>query len=168
MCYSLLKWKKFTPNDEFLEKVKDLTTIGKLQEFLNDNYTYEYDKPGFRGDIWKKPDEFLRDGVKGDCEDISRFNVWVLRYLLKREAYFGMFTGFYKSGSEEINNCHAMAFYKTDNGWGVFDNRRLYYIPEGDFISVGKSFYKEGLKYIEILKPDGKVIFWRWKIRGRL
>ena len=154
MCYSIFKWRKFVPSEEFLSKVSKIKTLSDLKKITKD-FTYQSDPPGIFGDKWNTPEETLNSKIY-DCDDIARFNSWILKHILKKEAYFGVFAGRNSRGY----SAHAMAFFKEGNKWGVFDNKKLYYV-EGDFEDIGRSYYERLRKY-EILTPDGKIVKYRF------
>jgi len=60
MCIFKNKWQPFTPIQEYLDVVKDLTSIKKLHEFLK-KYTWVSEVK----DYWKTPYEFMLES--GDC-----------------------------------------------------------------------------------------------------
>ena len=55
MCFKN-KWRKFTPTQEYLDVVNELTSIAKLHTFIKG-----FDYTGEKGDVWQTPEEFLKN-----------------------------------------------------------------------------------------------------------
>ena len=54
MCFIKNKWTKFTPTQEYLDRVKGLTTVAKLLKFIQQFKRKEDVK-----DYWQTPEETL-------------------------------------------------------------------------------------------------------------
>ena len=80
MCIFKDKWTKFTPTEKYLQVVKDLTTVAKLHNFIQQFKRKEDIK-----DYWQTPEETL-NRLTYDCDDIMRFTVDVLVRVMKKEA----------------------------------------------------------------------------------
>jgi len=158
MCYSKLKWRKFNPSENFLNQVKDLTTISKLASFLIANFKYQWDEPGFWGDHWKTPEETLNDSG-GDCDDFAIFNNYVVNKIIKKESYMITYTGYFvdKDGIEQRNG-HAVCVYKNGDDWKVLSNNILMNYSEKTFEDIGRRFYPAGLLYMEVINNEGKTL----------
>jgi len=154
MCFKQ-KWQSFTPTNEYLDKVKDIITIAKLDIFLNKIKPFADTK-----DYWQTPEETLNRG-KGDCEDYSILAQDIL-VRMNIEAMFIIYTGFNRNNKK---GCHAVCVFPYNGKYAMFSNNHL---TEGynDYISAGKEFYPNGLKYMEIRNNDGKVIKRKFKLIG--
>lgn len=157
MCYSKLKWRKFKPSDKFLDTISGLNTVTKLVNYLEDNMTYQWDKPGFFGDHWKTPEETLNDGG-GDCEDVAIFNLYVLTEVIKKEAYMVNYAGYFLDKKRnKAKNGHAVCIFNDIGKKGIFSNNELTY-ENKSYEAIGYRWYPLGLNYMEVIDNNGKTI----------
>jgi len=151
MCFKQKnKWQSFAPTQEYLDVVKDLTSIKKLHEFLK-----KYKWVSEVKDIWKTPYEFMLES--GDCEDFARFAVDVLVRIIKIEARFVIYNGYNKARWGKKKKGHAVCVFPYRGKLAMFSNSSF---KSGfvDYIDVGHDCYPDGLKYMEIRDWQGKIL----------
>jgi len=148
MCFKN-KWQQFTPTKEYLDVVKDLTSIKKLHEFLK-KYTWVSEVK----DIWKTPYEFMLDS--GDCEDFARFAVDVLVRIIKAEARFVIYNGYNKARWQGKKG-HAVCVFPYRGRLAMFSNSS-FKSGFADYIDAGHYTFPDGLKFMSIRDSEGKVI----------
>ena len=152
MCFFKSKWQKFNPTAEYLEVVKDITSISKLHMFIR-GFTYKSDK----GDYWKTPEETLNSKVF-DCEDVSIFCQDVLVRIQKREAVVIIYLGVKKE------ECHAVCAFHYGNKLSFFSNKKLFNRFD-NYEDIGHHFYSK-LKQMLVFNNDGKIIKKRVRLFG--
>jgi len=156
MCFQN-KWQQFTPTQEYLDVVKELTSVKKLHEFLK-QYTWVSEVK----DYWKTPYEFMLDS--GDCEDFARFAVDVLVRIIKIEARFVIYNGYNKARWQGKKG-HAVCVFPYRCKLAMFNNSSF---KSGftDYIDVGHYTFPDGLKYMEIRDWQGKILKKRSRLIG--
>jgi hypothetical protein len=158
MCFKR-KWREFTPTQEYLNKVEDITTISKLDVFL-DGITYIADDK----DYWQTPEETLNRG-KGDCDDFSRLTLDILVRIQKLEdVKFVIYTGYYIKDDVEKYSGHAVCVFPYKGKYSVFSNNRYFYNKD-NLIDIGHIFYSK-LKYMEVRNDEGNVLSRKFKLIG--
>jgi len=158
MCFKR-KWTKFTPTQNYLDAVKDITTVSKLDLFLN-NIKPKADV----GDYWQTPEETL-NLLTGDCEDYARLALDILvRVMGITDARFVVYNGYIVSNKK---GGHAVCVFQENNQLSVFTGFAL---KKGftDYEEIGHSFYPKGIKYMEVRNDEGKVVSRKFKLFGRL
>jgi len=158
MCFKQKdKWQQFTPTQEYLDAVKDLTSIRKLHEFLK-QYTWVSEVK----DYWKTPYEFMLDS--GDCEDFARFAVDVLVRIIKVEARFVIYNGYNKARWQGKKG-HAVCVFPYRGKLAMFSNSS-FKSGFNDYIEIGHYIYPDGLKSMEIRDWQGKILKKKSKLIG--
>jgi len=153
MCISIFKnkWQKFTPTEEFLYAIKDLTSIKKLHEFLK---TYTWIKE--IKDYWKTPEEFLLES--GDCEDFSIFALYILVKVIGiEEARFVFHNGYDYERWGKTKKGHAICAFPYRDKLAIFDQNKF---KSGfdDYEEIGHYTFPDGLKYQEVRDWQGKIL----------
>ena len=161
MCIGLLKnkWTKFEPTAEYLQVVKPLTSITKLQEFLK-----QFQYTGEKGDVWQTPEEFLKNEHL-DCDDFMRFNVDVLKRVMGIEARGVIHSGYNKASWGNKMMCHAICVFPYQGKLGLFSNKQLF-TGLSSYEGAGHITFPDGLKYMEVRSWQGKVVERKFKIFG--
>lgn len=163
MCISKRRWAnswtKFEPTSKYLLAVRDLTSITKLHDFLQD---YEY--TGEKGDIWQTPEEFLKNEFL-DCDDFMRFNVDVVKRIIKIESRGIIHSGYNKKrwGNEIVH--HGICVFPYQGKLGMFNNRRLILGIES-YEDAGRITFLDGLKGQQVRDPEGKILSDKYKWFG--
>lgn len=159
MCFTKDKWRSFTPTKEFLEAIKDLTSIKKLHEFLK---TYTWIKE--IKDYWKTPEEFLLES--GDCEDFSIFALYVLAIIIGiKEARFLFHNGYDYERWGKVKKGHAICVFPYRGKLAIFNNNRFKSGFES-YEEAGHYIFPDGLKYQEVRDWEGKVLSRKFKLFG--
>jgi len=165
------KWKNWKPSEEYLLKVKDLTTIAKLHSFMQE-FKYKWDTITilfwkFLWDYWQMPDESVRK-MEGDCEDLAILTIDILGRIQKRnDARFIMSFGYFLNNKDKrklMGHC-VTAFNNGKGKYNIFSNNELEYSYK-DFLEIGHRFYPLGLKYQEIRDWQGKTLSRKFKLFG--
>jgi len=153
MCFKN-KWQPFTPTQEYLDVVKELTSIKKLHEFLK-----QIKWQGEEGDYWMTPIEFLKNINNNiDCEDFVRFALDVLVRIIKVvEARWIIFAGYNKEKNGNKKKAHAITVFPYRGKLAIFNNNR-FKSGFNDYIEIGHYIYPDGLKYQEIRNSEGKIL----------
>jgi len=156
MCFKN-KWQPFTPTKEYLDVVKDLTSIKKLHEFLK-QYTWVSEVK----DYWKTPYEFMLES--GDCEDFARFAVDVLVRIIKVEARFVIYNGYNKARWQGKKG-HAVCVFPYRGKLAMFSNSSF---KSGfdSYKDAGHYTFPDGLKYMECRDWTGKILEKKYKWIG--
>jgi len=161
MCFKR-KWTKFTPTQNYLDAVKDITTISKLKAFLK-KITYTSEKI----DVWQTPEETFNRG-KGDCDDYARLSLDILVRIQKRkDVRFVIYTGYKEKDGVEKYSGHAVCVFPNYSSLGVFSNSQYFYNKD-NLIEVGHIFYPKGIKYMEVRNDEGNVTSRKFKLFGRM
>ncbi len=165
------KWKRWKPDAKYLLKIKDLTTIEKLHNFMQ-QFTYKWDTIRILfwktlWDNWQMPDESLEKyGMKGDCEDAAILAIDILGRIQKREdARFIMSFGYYMESNKRKLMGHCIAAFPNKDKYDIFSNNEVEYGFK-DFIGIGHRFYQLGLNYQEVSDWKGNVLKRRFKPFG--
>ena len=151
MCFVKNKWQPFTPTKEYLDVVKELTSIKKLHEFLK-KYTWIKEIK----DYWKTPYEFMLES--GDCEDFAIFAIDVLVRIIKiDEARFVFCNGYdYERWGNEKHG-HAICVFPYREKLAQFSNSS-FHSGFDSYEEAGHYTFPDGLKYIEIRDWQGKIL----------
>ena len=159
MCFKR-KWQDFIPTQNYIDKVKDITTVSKLDVFLNKiTYTAE-DK-----DYWQTPEETVNRG-KGDCDDFARLSLDILVRIQKRkDVRFVIYTGYYTKDGKDKFSQHAVCVFPYNGKYSTFSNYQYYYNKD-NLIDTGHIFFPKGLKYMEVRNDEGKIISRKFKLWG--
>ena len=161
MCFFKNKWQKFSPTQEYLDVVKELTSIAKLHTFIKG-----FDYTGEKGDVWQTPEEFLKNEHL-DCEDFSRFAVDVLVRIIKQDrARFIIFSGYNKEKNDKKLKAHAICAFPYQGKLAIFSNNK-FHSGFNNYIEIGHKYYPDGLKYMEIRDWQGKILEKKSKIFGK-
>ena len=160
MCIFKDKWTKFMPTNKYLSAIKDLISVSKLYQFIQ-----QFQYTGEKGDIWQTPKEFLKNEHL-DCEDFARFAVDVLvRIIGIEEARFVIHSGYNKERWGKRCMCHAICVFPYKGKLALFSNKEF---KSGykDYIETGYYTFPDGLKYMEIRDWQGKILSKRRKWFG--
>lgn len=158
MCFKRRnKWQLFTPTKEYLDAIKDVTTIEKLDTFL-DRIQAKSDV----SDHWQTPEETLNRGT-GDCEDYARLAIDILVRIIKiDEARFVVYNGYNRNNKK---GAHVVCVFPYQGKLATFSGSQLL-TGYDDYVTVGHEFYPNGLKYMEIRDWTGKVTKRKFKLIG--
>lgn len=151
MCIFKDKWKQFTPTAEYLAVVKDLTTINKLYQFIQQFKRKEDIK-----DYWQTPEETLIL-LTYDCDDSMRFTVDVLKRVMGIEAKGIIQSGYDYERWGKVKHCHAITVFPYQGSLAVFSNKRLY-TGINSYEEAGYITFPDGLKYQEVRDWQGKIL----------
>lgn len=159
MCFKQKgKWQKFEPTKEFLEAIKDLTSIKKLHEFLK-TYTWVKEVK----DYWKTPEEFLLKS--GDCEDFSIFALYVLVKIGIKEARLLIHHGFNHDRWGKEKKGHAVCAFPYRGKLAIFSQNKFKSGFES-YEDAGHYTFPDGLKYQEVRDNEGKILEKKSKLVG--
>ena len=150
MCFKN-KWTKFTPTQEYLDKVKGLTSVAKLYEFIQ-----QFKRKEDVTDYWQTPEETL-NRMTYDCDDTMRFTVDVLKRVMGIEAKGVISSGYNKARWGNRKGCHAITVFPYQGKYALFSNRELK-IGYNSYIDACKYTFPDGLKYMEIRDWQGKIL----------
>jgi len=151
MCFSKSKWQKFDPSNEYLETIKDITSINKLYIFIQ-SFTKKEDIK----DYWQTPEQTLKRKTF-DCEDISIFCQDIL-IKIGIETVVIIY-----NGTEKVE-CHAVCAFPYNGKLAFFSNKILYYNYD-NYIDIGHRYYSK-LKQMLVYDHEGKVIEKKYKLFG--
>ncbi len=144
MCFAKNKWTKFEPTDRYLKIVKDLTSVIKLYNFLQ-----QFQYTGEVGDVWQTPEEFLKN-LHLDCDDFARFTVDILvRIIGIKDARF---IAYYTSSKG-----HAICAFPYRGKYSVFSNKQLLH-GFTDYIDIGHKFFPKGFRSMVVRDWQGKIL----------
>ena len=161
MCFKQ-KWTKFEPTQNYLDAVKDITTISKLQTFLK-KIEYKHEEV----DTWETPEETLNQGFS-DCDSFARLALDILVRIQKlKDVRFVVYTGYKETDGVEKYSGHAVCVFPNYESLGVFSNYQYFYNKD-NLIEVGHIFYPKGIKYMEVRNDEGKVTSRKFKLFGRI
>ena len=159
MCFKR-KWRQFVPTQKYLDAVKDITTISKLDVFLDRIIYSAEDK-----DYWQLPEETLNRG-KGDCDDFARLALDILVRVQKyKDVRFVGHTGYYTKDGKDKYGGHAVCVFPYNGKYSVFSNNKYYYNKD-NLIDIGHMFFPKGLKYMEVRNEEGKVLSRKFRLWG--
>ena len=128
------------PDDtKFIEVIESLDTPEKIVDYMYDNFEVEMHS------IYKPDPYTLWKTKKGDCNDFSTFAVFVANY-------HG-----YETYQASINNDHAIAIYKEDNGYN-YSSSRLYRLVEADTLKDCVLSHPGEIKSYKIYDYDNNLI----------
>ena len=160
MCFKKDKWTEFTPTTEYLSAVKNLTTVDKLYQFMQQFKRKEDVK-----DYWQTPEETL-DRMTYDCDDTMRFTVDVLKRVMGIDAKGVIHYGYNKIwGKKKLG--HAITVFPYRGKLAMFSNRE-FKTGYNSYIEACKYTFPDGLKYMEIRDWQGKIIKKKHKWIGTL
>ena len=159
MCFKKDKWTKFTPTNEYLSAVKDLTSVAKLYQFIQ-----QFKRKEDVTDYWQTPEETLKR-MTYDCDDTMRFTVDVLVRIIGIKKARGIISSGYDNtrwGNKK--QCHAITVFPYRGKFALFSNREL---------KIGYDSYEDACRYtfpqlksMEIRDWQGKVLNRKYKIFG--
>lgn len=144
------KWQKFNPSDEYLEAIKNITSINKLYIFIQ-SFTKKEDIK----DYWQTPEQTLKRKTF-DCEDMSIFCQDVL-IKIGIEAVVIIY-----NGTKKVE-CHAVCVF-PGNKYSFISNKILYHGYD-NYIDIGHRYYSK-LKQMLVYNHEGKVIKKKYKLFG--
>ena len=150
MCFKS-KWQKFNPSDNYLEAIKNITSINKLYIFIQ-AFTRKEDVK----DYWQTPEQTLNRKTF-DCEDMAIFCQDVLMRI-GIEAMVIIYTGTKKA------ECHAVCVFLYDGKLAFISNECLYKDYD-NYIDIGHKYYSK-LKQMIVYDHEGKVIEKKYKLFG--
>ena len=155
--YIKTKWQDFTPTQEYLDAVKDVTTVNKLDIFL-DKIKYNLELK----DYWDTPGEVIKNG-SCDCDGYARLAVDILERIQNRkDVRFVMYVGYHMKDGVKNRSGHAVAVFSYMGKLAAISNSKLI-INQNSYEDIGHIFYPEGLKFMAILNSEGKIISMRSK-----
>lgn len=151
MCIFLgeIKWRNWKPNEEYLDSIKDITSITKLI-YLMKKFEYKWDMLTILGrevfwDRWQMPDISLKT-MEGDCEDAAILAVDILGRSIKRTDSMMMITaGYYKKDGETKRNAHAVVVIPNSK-FDVISNNN-YFTGFKTLKDISLKWYPEGIIY---------------------
>lgn len=163
MCISLKnKWTKFIPTTEYLSAVKNLTTVDKLYQFIQ-----QFQYTGEKGDTWQDPEQFLKNEHL-DCDDFMRFTVDVLVRVMGIEAKGIISSGydFARWGNKIWNvKCHAITVFPYGGKFALFSNQE-FKTGYNSYEDACKYTFPDGLKSMVVRDWEGKVESKQYKLIG--
>ena len=162
MCFVKNKWTKFIPTAKYLSVAKDLTTVDKLYQFIQ-----QFKRKEDKKDYWQTPEETLIL-LTYDCDDSMRFCVDVLKRIMSIEAKGVIQSGYDKErwGSKIWNvKCHAICVFPFRGKLAVFSNRELY-TEINNYEEAGYITFPDGLKSQIVYDEQGNVLSRRFKVIG--
>lgn len=142
MCFSKSKWQKFKPSAKYLKKIKDITSVNKLDIFIQTLTRKEDIK-----DYWQTPEQTLNRGTF-DCEDMAIFCQDIL-IRIGIEATVNIYSG------TEKGECHAVCVF-PGNKYSFISNKVLYHKYD-NYIDIGHRYYSK-LKQMLVYNNEGKII----------
>ena len=151
MCFKD-KWQKFTPTKEFLEAIKDITSVNKLYIFIQ-SFTRKEDIK----DYWQTPEQTLNRKTF-DCEDIAIFCQDIFLRILGIKAVVIIYNG------TEKGECHAVCVFPYNSKLYFISNKFLYKDYD-NYIDIGHKYYSK-LKQMIVYNHEGKVIEKKYKLFG--
>jgi len=143
MCFSKSRWQKFNPTNEYLEAIKNITSVNKLYIFIQ-SFTRKEDVE----DYWQTPEQTLNRKTF-DCEDMAIFCQDVLIRIIGIEATVNIYSG---TGKGE---CHAVCVF-PDSNFSFISNKILYRRYD-NYIDIGHKYYSK-LKQMLVYDHEGTVI----------
>ena len=150
MCFKS-KWQKFNPSDNYLEAIKNITSVNKLYTSIQ-AFTRKEDVK----DYWQTPKQTLNRKTF-DCEDMAIFCQDVLTRI-GIEAMVIIYTGTKKA------ECHAVCVFPYDGKFSFISNKALYR-GYNNYIDIGHEYYSK-LKQMIVYDYEGKVIEKKYKLFG--
>lgn len=161
MCISIFKnkWTKFTPTAKYLSAIKDLTTVDKLYQFIQQFKRKEDIK-----DYWQTPEETLIL-LTYDCDDSMRFTVDVLKRVMGIEARGVIQSGYNYERWGKAKHCHGITVFPYRGKLAVLSNKSLY-TDINSYEEAGYITFKDGLKYQEIRDWQGKILSRKFRLFG--
>ena len=150
MCFKKDKWTKFEPTKEYLDAVEGLTSIKKLDDFIQ-----QFKRKEDVTDYWQDPEETLIL-LTYDCDDSMRFCVDVLVRVMKIDAKGIISSGYNKARWGNVKKGHAITVFKWQGKYGVFSNR-VFKSGFDSYIDACKYTFPDGLKYMEVRDWQGKI-----------
>lgn len=150
MCFFRSKWQKFNPSNEYLEAIKNITTINKLYIFIQ-----SFKRKEDIMDYWQTPEQTLNRGTF-DCEDMAIFCQDVL-IRMGIEAVVIIYSGTKKG------ECHAVCVF-PDSKYSFISNKILYHGYD-NYIDIGHRYYSK-LKQMTVYNHKGKIIEKKTKLFG--
>ncbi|MDD4876868.1 MAG: hypothetical protein PHQ86_07065 [Dehalococcoidales bacterium] len=151
MCIFLgeIKWRRWIPNEEYLNKIKNINTIKILVDFMKD-FEYTSDILTLFGrevpwDSWQMPDVSIKT-MTGDCEDSGLLAIDILGRVIKRTDSMLMITaGYYKKDGETKRNAHAVVVIPNSK-FDVISNNN-YFTGFKTLKDISLKWYPEGIIY---------------------
>jgi len=159
MCIFKNKWRPFIPTTEYLSAVKDLTTVDKLYQFIQQFKRKEDVK-----DYWQDPEETLIL-LTYDCDDSMRFCVDVLKRVMGIDAKGVISSGYNKARWGNKKHCHAITVFPYNGKLALFSNRELK-TDYNSHIEACKYTFPDGLKSMTIRDWQGKILSRKYKLIG--
>jgi len=161
MCFKN-KWTEFIPTTKYLLAVKNLTTVDKLYQFIQ-----QFKRKEDKKDYWQTPEETLIL-LTYDCDDSMRFCVDVLKRIMGIDAKGMIHSGYDKErwGSKIWDvKCHAICVFPFQGKLAVFSNMELY-TEINSYEEAGYITFPDGLKSQVVYDEQGNVLSRRFKAIG--
>jgi len=151
--YAKCMWQKFEPSEKYLSAVKDITTVNKLDEFL-DKIKYVSEEK----DYWETPEEVIENG-ECDCDGYARLAMDILERIQHREnVRFILYDGYYMKDGKKKRSGHAVAVFDYMGKLAVISDHILI-ANKDNYEDIGHLFYPKGLKFIIALDSNGKITY---------
>jgi hypothetical protein len=158
MCIFLgeIKWRNWKPNEEYLDSIKDITSITKLI-YLMKKFEYKWDMLTILGrevfwDRWQMPDISLKT-MEGDCEDAAILAVDILGRSIKRTDSMMMIA----AGIDSKNklSAHSIAVIPDGSTLNVISNSQ-YFTGFESLQDIGEKWYPVKLIYKKLYSWQGR------------
>lgn len=161
MCIFLgeLRWRCWKPNEEYLEKIKGITSIAKLVHLMK-GFKYKWDIATLFGreilwDRWQMPDKSL-ETMEGDCEDAAILAVDILgRVIKKTDSMMLISAGQYKEDGKIKTNAHAVTIIPDGNKYDVLSNNQCF-TGFDSIEKIGLKWYPVKLIYQKLFDWQGR------------
>ena len=158
MCFKD-KWTKFEPSKEYLDRIKDLTSVSRLHEFIQQFKRKEDVK-----DYWQTPEETIKR-LTYDCDDSMRFTVDVLARVVKIEAKGIISSGYDKARWGNKKHCHAITVFPYGGKFALFSNME-FKTCYNSYEDACKYTFPDGLKSMTTRDWQGKILEKKYKLIG--
>lgn len=158
MCIYLgeFKWRNWKPDEEYLERVKGITSIAKLV-YLMKGFGYKWDIATIFGkelfwDMWQMPDISLKT-MEGDCEDAAILAVDILGRVIKKTDSMMMIA----AGIDSKNklSAHSIAVIPDGSTLNVISNSQ-YFTGFESLQDIGEKWYPVKLIYQKLFDWQGR------------
>jgi len=159
MCIFKNKWTKFTPTTEYLSAVKDLTSVDKLYQFIQ-----QFKRKEDETDYWQTPEETL-NRLTYDCDDTMRFTIDVLVRIIGIKEARGVIHFGYNKARSKGKKGHAITVFPYQGKLAMFSNRSF---KSGfdSYEDACKYTYPDGLKSMTIRDWQGKILSRKYRLIG--
>lgn len=162
MCvfWGEIRWRNWEPSEEYLNKVKGITSIAKLVNLMKD-FEYKWDILTIFGrevfwDMWQMPDISLKT-MEGDCEDAAILAVDILgRVIKKTDSMMLISAGQYREDGIIKTNAHAVTVI-PNSGFDVISNNQ-FFTGYKTIEDIGKKWYPVKLIYQKLYNWQGRRI----------